>query len=84
MPDSFLLPVDVRLFIWKVNEMLNAGSIEASFKEYTLNQKGQHRLALSLCLNDRFGSLADPQLNISGMSAFGGGADARLARKVLT
>ena len=75
MPDSFLLPVDVRLFFWKVNGMLNVGSIEASFKVDTSNQRGQHRLALSLCLNDRFGSQAVVQTNISSMSGFGCKAD---------
>ena len=75
MPDSFLLPVDVRLIFWKVNGMLNVGSTEASFKEYTSNQKGQHRLAHSLCLNDRFGSSAAPENSIISTTAIGGKAD---------
>ena len=77
MPDSFLLPVDVRLFFWKVNGMLNVGSTEASFKEYTSNQKGQHRLAHSLCLNDRFGSLAAYHHRISSTAALEGKAVSR-------
>ena len=57
--------------------MLNVGSTEASFKEYTSNQKGQHRLAHSLCLNDRFGSLAALQDTTTPMSAIGGKAAIR-------